>query len=122
MFHHEKKGTYTVHKRKKDNYRTVIRFDSYRNYLLSIYGVGMDGYFSSEYKKCADIKTILHLYIIKPNDLYLCNERECYHLVKSIRINEPQINVPISTFVFTQLLGVCLTQLFHVLFSNDLLS
>lgn len=117
VFHHERKGTFTVHKRKKDDkYQTVIRFHSYRNHLLSIYGVGVGSFFSSEYKKGDQIKTILNLYTMEPNNLYLCNDSECYHLVKSVRINEPQINVPISTFVFTQILGICFTEFIHHIF------
>jgi hypothetical protein len=38
------------------------------------------------------------------------NDKTCFHLVRSVRVDEPKIDIPLLRFVFTQILGNLVAQ------------
>jgi hypothetical protein len=55
----------------------------------------------------------IYLQSIKRND-------DCFHIVRSVRINEPSVDIPISTFLITQIVGTILGHVINqVLFHTN---
>jgi len=96
--------------------------------VVSFFGIGFDeAYFSR--RQPIDFSFNVKLDIIGKDDIYLSLENSdlqeivntrvpekgssSYHLVRSVRINQPQVNIPLSTFLFTQVLGSCISLFFH---------
>jgi hypothetical protein len=118
VFHKEKVGQYFIDD-KGTFVKVNLNLNSYKDNLLSIYGVGTENFPVQE--KPLNIRLCLKLYCVGTDDLYLSNPytNHCFHLVKSVRINEPKIDVPLSTFIFTQILGLFFTQILHILFMHN---
>ena len=57
------------------------------------------------------------------DDIYLqstTRHDDCFHIVKSARINEPSVDIPISTFLITQIIGCILGHMINqVLFHTN---
>lgn len=95
--------------------RVRVEFFTRERRMLSVFGIGLDN---------APIHTTLHvpeetqhismdLHIIGHDDLFLSSLSSSYHLIRSIRPNEPSINVPFSTLVATQITGMYIAYLVH---------
>lgn len=95
-----------------------IQYQKKEQKVLSFLGIGFDD-ISPLHTEDHTIKLNMKLYIVDRNDLFLTiNEKEHYHLMRSIRVNEPNINVPISTLIATNLFGMIMTALIHHYHSN----
>lgn len=90
-----------------------IQYQKKERKVLSFLGIGFDD-ISPLHTEDHTTKLNMKLYIVDRNDLFLTiNEKEHYHLMRSIRVNEPNINVPISTLIATNLFGMIMTALIH---------
>lgn len=120
LFCQEKQGLYTLKKKKLyHNYIISLHFYSKKNKLLSVYGVGTQDFFDDYFNTNLLNETInMNMYCIGSDDLYLSSYTDDinYHLIRSVRVNEPKIDVPISTLVFTQILSILITYVLHFVF------
>jgi hypothetical protein len=101
-----------------------VHFYHRRYQLLSIFGVGLDN-LPIHYKVPRNVKKKLDVHVVGRDDLFLRvktgkdeNNIEAslfYHLVRCIRNDQPTVNVPLSTLVFTQVMGIIIAN-----FVNDL--
>lgn len=116
VFHKEKFGEYKVYD--KELSRVQLNIQKYKDTLISIYGVGINN-INDVY---IDMNVILNLnmYQVGNDDLYLFNKNRRFHLVKSVRINEPKVDIPLSTFIFTQILSLIFTQILHLIFMHNI--
>lgn len=90
-----------------------IQYQKKEYKLLSFLGIGFDNV-SPLRSEDYNIKLKMKLYIVDRNDLFLTiNNQEHYHLIRSIRLNEPDVNIPISTLIATNLFGMVMTALIH---------
>ena len=90
-----------------------VQYKQKERKVLSFLGIGFDD-ISPLHTEPHDVKLNMKLYIVDRNDLFLTlNDHEHYHLMRSVRVNEPNINVPISTLIATNLFGMIMTALIH---------
>jgi hypothetical protein len=80
--------------------------------LLSFCGIGLDE-LPIFYMKNLNSKIRLHFDIINKDDIFLSKYDNYFHLVRHTRFNEPMVNIPFSSFLFTNLLGIYLNYLIH---------
>lgn len=98
-------------------------FHEKRDTILSVYGVGLHGVFEVTTKKEAFKQYKFFFMMHGVSDVFLTatdpvDESTFYcHLVRCVRIDEPNIDVPFSTFIFTQLLGIVFSALIQLLIS-----
>jgi hypothetical protein len=87
--------------------------------VLSFLGIGFDD-ISPLQVESHNVTLHMKLYIVDRNDLFLTmNQNDHYHLMRSIRVNEPTINVPISTLIATNIVGMMMTAIIqHHYLSN----
>ena len=82
--------------------------------ILSFLGIGLDDIspLCAEKYHC---EIDMFLYIVDRNDLFLTlnDQGGYYHLMRSVRVNEPVINIPISTLIATNLFGMVMTAIIH---------
>jgi hypothetical protein len=120
LYHREKHGEYRIEKKRKSYTKIYLQIHQCQETLLSIYGVGIQDMLDPmKTKNTHPYKTFkmnINMYCVGPDDLYLFSthrEMNHYHLVRSVRINEPKIDIPISTFLFTQLISIVISQVLH---------
>lgn len=114
VYHKSKIGTYQLfhsdvddeEKRKVD-----VLFHHTEEVFLSVYGIGLQN-FNIKTKKTTD-KSQYSFSMTMPSteDIYLqsiARNDDCFHIVRSVRINEPSVDIPISTFLITQIVGTLL--------------
>jgi hypothetical protein len=81
--------------------------------ILSFLGIGFDD-ISPLRTEEHHVRLNMTLYIVDRNDLFLTiSDQGHYHLMRSIRVNEPSVNVPISTLIATNLFGMVMTAVLH---------
>ena len=113
-----------------------LRFHDVEKKLVSVFGIGLDDVPILVYQEKDDDHNIdMHLNIAGRDDLFLTaplsviqdmteytmplngsDDIICYHLVRSVRNDEPSPNVPISTFIATQILGTWICYILHYIF------
>ena len=90
-----------------------VQYNKKEQKVLSFLGIGFDD-ISPLHIESHDVKLNMKLYIVDRNDLFLTmNQNEHYHLMRSIRVNEPAVNIPISTLIATNIVGMIMTALIH---------
>lgn len=121
VFHKSKTGTYRVSKY-QDEYENKHRVDVFFHHteevFLSVYGIGLQNFNIKTKKKTT--KSMFHFLMtfVEMDDIYLqsiSHTDDCFHIVRSLRINEPSVDIPISTFVITQIIGCVLGHLINEL-------
>lgn len=120
VFHKSKTGIYKMFKHEEENKskRVEVLFRHSEEKFLSAYGIGLQDFNIQTAKKTTAIRYVFSVSIVGNDDIYLKTEHnnDCFHIVRSTRINEPSVDIPISTFLITQVLA---TILGHVI--NELL-
>jgi len=94
------------------NNRVHVEFDQGFRRVLSVCGIGLDDVLQMPRSKTGQVLT-MDLQNIGKDDMFLMSSRHSYHLVRSMRLNEPTINIPLSTLVATQLAGMLVTHIFQ---------
>jgi hypothetical protein len=121
LFEDRRKGDYCV---VGTSDRVLVEFSSLDWKILSLFGIGFEVIpILIPLDVPAHIQNMnLDLSIVGNDDLFLTSDHHSYHLVRSIRTNEPSINVPFSTLVATQLTGMyityCVEQLLKLIHSR----
>ena len=117
------------------SHKVVVQFNEYERRLISVLGIGVDDV-PIIFKKKINHNIDMHLNIVGRDDLFLKTTLSSvnklsdsiihdedgvifYHLVRCIRSDEPSSNVPLSTFVVTQILGTGICYLIHFLFFHN---
>lgn len=106
-----------------------IEFSEIAHFLVSFFGIGVDELVPLTVTKSDSTRLQMELNIVGSNDIYLTAHNQqldrflrrplplgkmtSYHLVRSVQNDQPKVNVPISTFVVTQLLGTLIGYLIH---------
>ena len=126
VYHKSKTGTYRIFQddHNDDERRKVdVLFHHTEEVFLSVYGIGLQN-FNIKTKK----KTIWNQYSFSMtmpgmDDIYLQSIKrndDCFHIVRSVRINEPSVDIPLSTFLITQIVGTILGHVINqVLFHTN---
>lgn len=121
VFHKSKQGHYYIHKHDdEERHRVDVSFHRTEEVFLSAYGIGLQNLrikTRDETKSKKDYR--FSMIFAGTDDIYLqstTNTDDSFHIVKSIRIIEPSVDIPITTFIITQIIG---TILGHVI--NELL-
>lgn len=124
VFHKSKQGHYSIRGHDNNNdegrHRVDVSFHRTEEVFLSAYGIGLQNL----RLKTRDEHGVRKRYEFSmmfsgTDDIYLqstTNTDDSFHIVKSARINEPSVDIPITTFIITQIIG---TILGHVI--NELL-
>lgn len=90
-----------------------IQYKQKERKILSFLGIGFDD-ISPLHIESHQVKLNMQLYIVDRNDLFLTmNDNQHYHLMRYVRVNEPTINIPISTLIATNIVGMIMTALIH---------
>lgn len=106
-----------------------IQFHEMERYPVSLFGIGVDE-IPLVMTRQPDVSALkMDLNIVHNNDMYLTvpnsqlqkflrrslplDKTTSYHLVRSIYNDQPKVNVPISTFIATQLLGTLMGYVIH---------
>lgn len=79
--------------------------------LLSVLGVGVEFLGVQGKADERDRTFTLGIDLNTGEDLFLSSPRISFHLVRSVRVDEPSIDVPFGTLVSTQILGSLLAHL-----------
>ena len=106
-----------------------IEFSEIAHFLVSFFGIGVDELAPITVTKSDSSRVQMELQIVGSNDIFLTvqnqqlhpflrrplplNKTTSYHLVRSIQNDQPKVNVPISTFIVTQLLGTLFGYILH---------
>lgn len=98
--------------------RVYIGFLEKRTKMISAFGIGM-----SCFEVCKPHHQLLSmdLHVVGRDDLYMTKKRRndkqniSYHLVRSVRSNQPSIDVPFLTLVSTQLVGMFVCKILKIL-------
>jgi len=106
-----------------------IEFSEISHFLVSFFGIGVDELAPLTVTKSQSSQVRMELNIVGSNDIFLTvqnqqlhpflrrplprNKTTSYHLVRSIQNDQPKVNVPISTFIVTQLLGTLIGYVLH---------
>lgn len=106
-----------------------IEFTEIAHFLVSFFGIGVDEFVPLTVTKSDSTKLQMELNIVGSNDIYLTVQNQqlhpflrrplpvgkmtSYHLVRSVQNDQPKVNVPISTFIVTQLLGTLIGYFMH---------
>lgn len=93
----------------------IVDFYSSERRLLSVFGIGLD--------KCPlifenkiELESNMRLHVVGRDDLFLTSDQCYYHLVRSIRANQPTVDVPLSTLMSTQLMSMLIAYMLHMIF------
>jgi len=106
-----------------------IEFSEIAHFLVSFFGIGVDELTPLTVTKSDSSRVQMELQIVGSNDIFLTvqnqqlhpflrrplplNKTTSYHLVRSVQNDQPKVNVPISTFLVTQLLGTLFGYILH---------
>jgi len=94
-----------------------VDFHSSQRRLMSIMGIGInDCPLAFENKIMINIRMRLH--VVGRDDLFLTSTMDdgCYyHLIRSIRTNQPSVDIPFSTLMSTQLVSMLITYILHII-------
>lgn len=113
VFHKSKKGTYRVFDNDEDNEqkRAEVAFHHTEEIFLSVYGIGLQNFNIKTRSHNEESKHSFCMTMGGTDDIYLksiAHNNDCFHIVRSVRINEPSVDIPISTFLITQIFGTLL--------------
>lgn len=125
IFHKTKIGTYKIMEKTTigdEKHSVNVRFHKTEEFFLSAYGIGLQNLKIKTQRK-ENITQFKFIMSFEGNDdIYLrqkCNH-DCFHIVRSVRINEPSVDIPISTFIITQIIGSILGHLINqILFHTN---
>jgi hypothetical protein len=127
VYHKSKTGTYHMFQEdydKDDEKRKVdVLFHHTEEIFLSVYGMGLQNFNIKTKKKSIKTKYSFSMTMPDTDDIYLqsiVRNDDCFHMIRSVRINEPSVDIPISTFLITQVLGTILGHVINqVLFHTN---
>lgn len=114
VFHKTKKGVFRISNTDEfedEKHQVDVSFYNTEEIFLSVYGIGLQNFNIKTKQKKTKMDYKFALTMVGTDDIYLrCVEprNDCCHLVRSIRINEPSVDIPISTFLITQIVGTLL--------------
>lgn len=126
VFHKSKTGTYQIFQddHTDDERRRVdVLFHHTEEVFLSVYGIGLQNFNIKTKKKTIRNHFSFSMTMPGMDDIYLQSIKrndDCFHIVRSVRINEPSVDIPISTFLITQIVGTILGHVINqVLFHTN---
>lgn len=94
-----------------------IDFYSSERRLMSIMGIGINDC-PLAFENKISINNRMRLHVVGRDDLFLTSRMDdgCYyHLIRSIRTNQPSVDIPFSTLMSTQIVSMLITYLFHLI-------
>jgi len=126
VFHKSKVGIYSISTNNDDNYEEKhnvdVLFHHTEEIFLSAYGIGLQNFNIKTDKKKVNTKFRFSMTMAGTDDIYLQSTKndDCFHIVRSVRINEPSVDIPISTFVITQIVGTIMGHVINeILFHSN---
>lgn len=120
VYNRQKQGQYSLVEEKPDKQIVSCVFHKKSDQLLSLYGVGLNEFgvvttkestMEEKYKYLLTMHDVENIFLNQNYDDHV--DTVYVHLVRSVRVNEPSIDVPFSTFVFTQILGIIITNVIN---------
>lgn len=100
-----------------------VLFHHTEEIFLSVYGIGLQNFNIKTKKKRETKRFSFAMTMAGTDDIYLQSIKrndDCFHIVRSVRINEPSVDIPISTFLITQIVGTILGHVINqVLFHTN---
>lgn len=120
VFHKSQTGTYRIkpHSDKHDHADVDVCFHHNVETFLSVYGIGLQDMNIRTSEKSIDTIYQMHMMRVGMDDLYLrsrTSDETCFHLVRSVRINEPSVDIPIMTFLITNLIATLIGNIIHLI-------
>lgn len=120
VYHKSKTGTYKIFPEEENEKRKVdVEFHHTEEVFLSMYGIGLQNFNIRTKKKKIQNHFSFSMTMAGIDDIYLQSIKrndDCFHIVRSIRINEPSVDIPISTFLITQVVGTILGHVINQVF------
>lgn len=124
VFHSRKSGIYNViDMDNNDQVKLNIDFVRTEEHFLSAYGIGVENMniktkdilFLKRYTLCMTLVGMDDIYLRTCNSERTNKNDNCFHLVRSVRVNEPSIDIPFSSFVFTQIIATIIGHAINIL-------
>lgn len=125
VFHKSKTGTYRISKYRQDDdkHKVDVFFHHTEETFLSVYGIGLQNFNIKTKKKTTTSMFHFLMTFVEMDDIYLqsiSHTDDCFHIVRSLRLNEPSVDIPISTFIITQIIGSILGHIINeILFHTN---
>jgi len=118
VYHKSKIGNFEIIDNTGDLQRVDVNFHHKEEKFLSVYGIGFQNMNIKTLKKNINHTFKLSATFVGMDDIYLhshssTDDDECFHIVRSVRVNEPAVDIPLSTFVITQIIGTILGHLIN---------
>lgn len=122
VFSRQLNGQYFLSSGSDEKKTVTCTFYEKQEQIISLYGVGLRDVTRMirkptvmEYKFFFMMHGVQDMFLTAVVDSEGEEDTTFYcHLVRCVRVDEPNIDVPFSTFVFTQVLGVLLSSLIHM--------
>lgn len=125
VFHKSKIGIYKIKPDVADPKKQLVDvlFHHTEEVFLSVYGIGLQNFNIKTKTLQKKSQYSFSMMTDGNDDMYLqsvVTDADCFHIVRSVRINEPSVDIPISTFLFTQILGTIIGHIINqILFHSN---
>lgn len=123
VFHKSCIGSYCVSCIDDDNcdientqVNVKVSFHHTEEKFLSAYGIGLQNLNILTAKRASNHLYDLSTTVVGMDDIYLYSKTsiDMFHLVRSVRLTEPSIDIPITSFVISQVIATILGHLIHL--------
>jgi hypothetical protein len=116
VYHKSKKGIFRVSEddpQDTDNGKgnVDVLFHHTEEIFLSVYGIGLQNFNIKTKSHREKSRFSFSMTMSSIDDIYLksiIRNDDCFHIVRSVRINEPSVDIPLSTFLITQIFATIL--------------
>lgn len=118
------KETITIHTyhHSRSKIEVMVEFERRKRLVVSIFGVGVEElniYYPVPLRIPGKFhREVMEVSVVGNDDIFLTTNSNssylsAYHLIRSASLNQPTINVPFTTLVFTQIVSMCIAYLVH---------
>lgn len=116
------KETITIHPHSRRRTEVMVEFERRKRLVVSIFGVGVEElniYYPVPLRIPGKFhREVMEVSVVGNDDIFLTTNTNssylsAYHLIRSASLNQPTINVPFTTLVFTQIVSMGIAYLVH---------
>jgi len=118
------KDTVMIHSygHSRNKIEVMVEFERRKRLVVSIFGVGVEElniYYPVPLRIPGKFhREVMEVSVVGNDDIFLTTNTNssylsAYHLIRSTSLNQPTINVPFTTLVFTQIVSMCIAYLVH---------
>ena len=110
------------HPHSRSRIEVMVEFERRKRLVVSIFGVGVEElniYYPVPLRIPGKFhREVMEVSVVGNDDIFLTTNSNssylsAYHLIRSASLNQPTVNVPFTTLVFTQIVSMCIAYLVH---------